>query len=220
MLFRSTDAFQKISFEVLNTTAGTWSAVTSEYVNINTKAVAPAVEPQYRVVVEAQDGTKVPYTISFNGKVAVGTFAYDTYSLTPILGTPTQKVIVSVSSGNVTVNQEIDNANDPIIAQDILDNVKVGHFQAKELQVKAKTVATWPATPTTISGFAQLDFVLNDYRLLIKSQDATANTYYIIVPNGLLAATAYGLVTGQTMIVSAVDLTVIVPASTAETIIV
>ena len=48
------------------------------------------------------------------------------------------RVIVTSSGSSITVNQQIDNANDPIIAQDILDTVRIGHFQSKELQMKAK----------------------------------------------------------------------------------
>ena len=51
-----TPLFQKVTFQVLDTTDGSWSNVTSEYVNINMKAVAPAVVPQYRALVQAQDG--------------------------------------------------------------------------------------------------------------------------------------------------------------------
>ena len=207
-----TPLFQKVTFQVL--TAGTWSNVTSEYVNINTKAVAPAVEPQYRALVQAQDGSAgVPYTITFEAKANVTTFAYDTYSLTPIPGTPTQRVIVTSSGSSITVNQQIDNANDPIIAQDILGTVRIGHFQSKELQMKAKTVATWPTNPTTITGFAVLNFTLNDYRLVIKSQDGFVN--YEVVANPLLSVTSYGLVPAQTTIVSAADAPSITVKSTA-----
>ena len=48
-----TPLFQKVTFQVL--TDGSWSNVTSEYVNINTKAVDPAEEPKYRALVQAQD---------------------------------------------------------------------------------------------------------------------------------------------------------------------
>jgi hypothetical protein len=207
-----TPLFQKVTFQVL--TDGSWSNVTSEYVNINTKAVAPDVEPQYRALVQAQDGiAEAHYNITFDPKADDITFAYDTYSLTPILGTPTQRVIVISDGNSITVNQQIDNANDPIIAQDILDTVRIGHFQSKELQMKAKTVGTWPTNPTTITGFAVLNFTLNDYRLVIKSQDGFAN--YVVEPNPLLSVTTYGLVAAQTTIVSAANDTIITVKSTA-----
>lgn len=209
-----TPLFQKVTFQVLDTTDGSWSNVTSEYVNINTKAVAPAVEPQYRALVQAQDGiAEVPYYITFEAKANDTSFAYDTYSLTPIPGTPTQRVIVTSDGNSITVNQQIDNANDPIIAQDILDTVRIGHFQSKELQMKAKTEGTWPTNPTTITGFAVLNFTLNDYRLVIKSQDGFAN--YDVVANPLLSATTYGLVAAQTTIVSVADAGTITVKSTA-----
>jgi hypothetical protein len=207
-----TPLFQKVTFQVL--TDGSWSNVTSEYVNINTKAVAPDVEPQYRALVQAQDGiAEAHYNITFDPKADDITFAYDTYSLTPILGTPTQRVIVISDGNSITVNQQIDNANDPIIAQDILDTVRIGHFQSKELQMKAKTVGTWPTNPTTITGFAVLNFTLNDYRLVIKSQGGFAN--YVVEPNPLLSVTTYGLVAAQTTIVSAANDTIITVKSTA-----
>lgn len=207
-----TPLFQKVTFQVL--TDGSWSNVTSEYVNINTKAVAPAVEPQYRALVQAQDGiAEAHYNITFDPKADDTTFAHDTYSLTPIPGTPTQRVIVTSSGSSITVNQQIDNANDPIIAQDILDTVRIGHFQSKELQMKAKAVDTWPTNPTTITGFAVLNFTLNDYRLVIKSQDGFAN--YDVVANPLVSVTTYGLVAAQTTIVSAADAGIITVKSTA-----
>jgi hypothetical protein len=209
-----TPLFQKVTFQVLDATAGTWSNVTLEYVNINTKAVAPNVEPQYRALVQAQDGiAEAYYNITFDPKADDTTFAHDTYSLTPIPGTPTQRVIVTSSGSSITVNQQIDNANDPIIAQDILDTVRIGHFQSKELQMKAKTVGTWPTNPTTITGFAVLNFTLNDYRLVIKSQDGFAN--YDVVANPLVSVTTYGLVAAQTTIVSAADANTITVKSTA-----
>jgi len=182
--------------------------VTSEYVNINTKAVAPAEEPKYRALVQAQDGiAEAFYTITFEDKAKDTAFEYDTYG-------PTQRVIVDSSGSSITVNQQIDNANDPIIAQDILDTVRIGHFQSKELQMKAKTVDTWPTNPTTITGFAPLNFTLNDYRLVIKSQDGFAN--YDVVANPLLSATTYGLVAAQTTIVSAANADIITVKSTAR----
>jgi hypothetical protein len=200
-----TPLFQKVTFQVL--TDGEWSNVTSEYVNINTKAVAPAVEPQYRALVQAQDGiAKAYYNITFDPKANVTAFAYDTYG-------PTQRVIVTSNGSSITVNQQIDNANDPIIAQDILDTVRIGHFQSKELQMKAKTVDTWPTNPTPITGFRVLNFTLYDYRLVIKSQDGSAN--YDVVANPLLSATTYGLVAAQTTIVSAANADTITVKSSA-----
>lgn len=202
-----TPLFQKVTFQVLDTTDGSWSNVTNEYVNINTKAVAPAVEPQYRALVQAQDGiAEAFYTITFEPKADDTTFAYDTYG-------PTQRVIVTSSGSSITVNQQIDNANDPIIAQDILDTVRIGHFQSKELQMKAKTEETWPTSPATITGYAELNFTLNDYRLVIKSQDGFAN--YVVVANPLLSVTTYGLVANQTTIVSAANAGTITVKSTA-----
>lgn len=211
-----TARFQSIRFEVLNTTLGTWSTVTSEYSNINTKAVSPAVEPQYRAVVVAQDGTEVPYTISFNAKVSDGSFTVDTYSLTPITGIDTQKIILTGGSANLTVNTQIDNVNDKVTAQDILDAMHVGYFQNVTLQFKAKTAA-WPvspAVPSSISGFAVLDFTTNDYRVLVSSQDSAGNAYYTVTPNGLLTTTAYALATSQTNIVSVANANPIVVKST------
>ena len=79
--------------------------------------------------------------------------------------------------------------------------------------MKAKTVDTWPTNPTTITGFAPLNFTLNDYRLVIKSQDGFAN--YVVVANPLLSVTTYGLVAAQTTIVSAANDTIITVKSTA-----
>lgn len=202
-----TPLFQKVTFQVYDTTAGTWSNVTSEYVNINTKAVAPALEPQYRALVQAQDDgiAAVDYAITFDDKVKDTELKYDTY--------PTQqRVIVTSDGGSVVVNQQIDNANDFITAKDILDTVRIGHFQSKELQMKAID-GTWPINPTKITGSTELNFTLNAYRLVIKSQDGFAN--YVVEPNPLLSVTTYGLVAAQTTIVSGADADIITVKSSA-----
>ena len=73
---------------------------------------------------------------------------------------------------------------------------------------------TWPINPTKITGSTELNFKLYAYRLVIKSQDGSAN--YDVVASELLPYTTYGLVAGQTTIVSGADADNITVKSTAR----
>lgn len=205
-----TAKFQTIGFEVLNTTTGVWSAQAAEYTAIRT-AVDP--QPQYRVVLTAQNGSKAYYQITVDAKKVDVSFTYDQYSEVPITGLATQKVILNANSSALIVAPFIDSNSDPVNAQDVLDAVKTGFFQAEEIQYKAKTVTAWPASPSTVSGVTQLNFTSNDYRLVIKSQDASIVGYYSITPAGLLTSTNYALATGQTKLISAANASQIVVTS-------
>ena len=87
-----TSKFQTIGFEQLNTTTSVWSAVASEYTNIRT-GVAP--EPQYRVVVTAQNGSKAYYPIVFEARKTDVSFTYAQFSEVSVAGLTTQNVIIS-----------------------------------------------------------------------------------------------------------------------------
>ncbi len=205
-----TPKFQTIGFEQLNTTTGVWSAVPTEYTNIRTN-VAP--EPQYRVVVTAQNGTKAYYPIVFEARKTAVTFTYAQYSEVPVAGLTTQNVIISSNASAIIVAPFIDNNLDPVVAQDILDNAKIGFFQAMEIQMKAKATADWPLVPTTVTGLTPLNFTLNDYRLVVRAQDPAFVGAYIIAPAALQTSTNYGLVALQTKLVSQANASTIVVTS-------
>ena len=208
-----TAKFQTVKFQQLNTTTGVWGDVSGEYTDIRTTL---ATQPQYRVELLAQNGSKAYYQIVVDAKKVDVSFTYDPYSQVPITGLTTQKVILNANSSSVVVAPFIDNNSDPVNAQDVLDAVKIGFFQAKEIQWKAKTTTSWPASPFTVSGIAVLDFTTNDYRLVVKSQDTTITGYYSITASGLLTSTNYELATGQTKLVSLANAPQIVVTSVSS----
>ena len=205
-----TSKFQSVSFELYNTTTQAWVAQAGEAVAVR---VAVDPQPQYQVVLTAQNGTKTTYPIVVESKKTDVSFTFAQYSEVPVTGLTTQNVIISSSPSTVTVAQFIDNNSDLVVASDILTNAKIGHFQQMELQWKAKTTTDWPASPSTITGVSQLNFTLNDYRLVVKSQDAAVYAHYTVIPAALLSSTSYALVANQDKIVSQPDANMIVVTS-------
>ena len=206
-----TRKFQTIGFEQLNTVSGEWSAVETENTNIRTGV---AQEPQYRVVVTAQNGTKAYYPIVVEARKTAVNFTYAQYSDVPVVGLTTQKVIMSSNQSSIIVAPKIDNNSDDVTAQDILDTVQIGTFQHKEIQYKLKTTPNWTGALTVSEyEYVVLNFTTTDYRLVIKSQDAATTGYYAIVPAALQTSTNYGLVADQTTLISQANASPIVVTS-------